>query len=143
MIAIDTNLLIYAHREKAPEHKGAKQAIQDAVNSNKGCGITLPSISEFWSIVTNKNLINHPSSTKEAQEFIVGLCEDGEMQIWEPHSDFSARLIQLASDLKIVGTRIFDLQIALIAFENGATELWTHDKDFIEFPGLRKKDPLN
>jgi len=142
MISFDTNLLIYAHREKAPEHKNAKQAIQDAVDSNKGCGITLPSVSEFWSIVTNPKLGDRPSTPKEAKDFIFALCEDGNIQIWEPHGDFSTRFIQLASDLKIAGPRIFDLQIALIAFENGATELWTNDKAFIQMPGLRIKIPL-
>ena len=45
-------------------------------------------------------------------------------------------------ELKIVGRRIFDLQIALIAFENGATELWSHDKNFVGVPGLKVSDPL-
>jgi hypothetical protein len=37
---------------------------------------------------------------------------------------------------------VFDPQIALTAFENGATEIWTHDHGFLGFPGLTILDPL-
>ena len=52
-------------------------------------------------------------------------------------------LCQLALDLGVSGPRIFDLQIGLIAFENGATEIWTHDNKFIRIPGLRLHDPFS
>jgi predicted nucleic acid-binding protein len=44
--------------------------------------------------------------------------------------------------LKIAGARVFDLQIALIALENGATEIWSHDRAFAGVPGLQVRDPL-
>jgi hypothetical protein len=47
-----------------------------------------------------------------------------------------------ACDLKIQGRRIFDLQIALASLEAGATEIWTHDRNFVSLPGLPVKDPL-
>ena len=48
-----------------------------------------------------------------------------------------------ATDRTVAGVRIFDLQIALTAFDNGATEIWTHDRDFTIVPGLAVKDPLS
>ena len=48
----------------------------------------------------------------------------------------------MASNMKIAGTRVYDLQIALIALENGATELWSHDRAFAGLPGLLVRDPL-
>ena len=55
---------------------------------------------------------------------------------------FWERLTQLADDMKIAGTRVYDLQIALIALENGATEIWSHDRAFAGLPGLLVRDPL-
>jgi predicted nucleic acid-binding protein len=63
-------------------------------------------------------------------------------QIWLPGPGFGDRLMQIAADLAIVETRVFDLQIALTAFEGGATDLWTHDARFVKVPGLRLHDPL-
>lgn len=59
-----------------------------------------------------------------------------------PREAFWTRLLQMAAELDVRGPRIFDLQIALTAFDNGATEIWTHDRDFVAFPGLRVHDPL-
>jgi predicted nucleic acid-binding protein len=50
--------------------------------------------------------------------------------------------VGLASELNLQGPRIFDLQIALASLEGGATEIWTHDRDFVSLPGLPAKDPL-
>lgn len=36
----------------------------------------------------------------------------------------------------------FDLQIALIALENSATHIWTHDRNFVGVPGLKIHDPI-
>lgn len=54
MIAIDTNLLIDAHRSTTPEHRVAKAAIERALNATGECGIALPSIAEFFGIVTHR-----------------------------------------------------------------------------------------
>ena len=38
----------------------------------------------------------------------------------------------MATDPGIVGPRVFDLQIALTAFDGGATDLWTHGGRFVK-----------
>ncbi len=55
---------------------------------------------------------------------------------------FGVRLAQTAEDLGVRGPRVFDLHIGLIAFEHGASELWTHNKRFVRIPGLRVVDPF-
>lgn len=141
MIALDSNLFIYAHRAATPEHKQAQAAIEEACSKAR-CGMALPCLAEFWSIVTHPKSSGGPSTPAQAQQFIEKLMSSGEIEIWQPGSSFPARLMQIAKDLKVSGVRIFDLQIALIAFENGATELWTHDKNFVTIPGLRTIDPI-
>jgi predicted nucleic acid-binding protein len=47
-----------------------------------------------------------------------------------------------AAQIRVSGSHIFDLQIALIALEHGATEIWTHDRNFVSAPGLPVHDPL-
>lgn len=64
------------------------------------------------------------------------------MLVWTSGIGFDDRLLQLAVDLDVAGPRIFDLQIALTAFEHGAAELWTHDRNFVKIPGLRLVQPL-
>ena len=141
MIAIDTNLLIYAHRARTPQHAGARKAIERAAAGSRGWGVAASVLPEFWSVVTHPASEGRPSTPAQAATFVRALTDAGAV-IWLPGPGFGERLLQAASALSVHGPRIFDLQIALTAFEGGATELWTHDAAFITVPGLRIADPL-
>ena len=142
MIAIDTNLLVYAHRSAVPEHRAARTAIQAAADDPRGWGIPQFVVAEFWSIVTHPLAPPRPSRPGEAASFIRSLVRDGGANLWSSGPSFAERLLNVAVALRLGGVRIFDLQIALTAFDNGATEIWTHDREFVSLPGLRVVDPL-
>jgi len=141
VIAVDTKLLVYAHRSSLPEHRRARRALEQASADPRGWGIALASVGEFWTVVTHR-AAPRPSTAREASGFLAALASDASMQVWVPRAGFATRLLQLASDLKVSGARVFDLQIALTVFEHGASELWTHDQGFTRVPGLRLVDPL-
>ena len=140
MICLDTNLLVYAHRSSVREHAASRRAIERA--HARGCGISLSSVPEFWSVVTHPLCQGGPSTHEQAMGFLAALGRAG-IPVWTPGSNFGARLMRLAADLGIAGARIFDLQIALVASDNGATEIWTHDRSFVPMPGLSVSDPLS
>lgn len=141
MIALDTNLLVYAHRAAVPEHRRARKAIDIAANDPGGWGIAQAVVVEFWSLVTHPAATGRPSRPNEAAAFLRALLRGG-AQLWSPGPGFAERLIEVAAGLAVAGPRIFDLQIALTASEHGATEIWTHDRRFVTLPGLRLIDPL-
>ncbi|HEY2774007.1 MAG TPA: TA system VapC family ribonuclease toxin [Candidatus Binatia bacterium] len=142
MIAIDTNLLVYAHRRGTGEHRAARKSIERAAEDPRGWGIALQSVGEFWSVVTHASAAGGASSTTQAAAFLRNLRADAGMIVWTPGTGFDERLLQLAEDLQVAGPRVFDLQIALTVFEHGASELWTHDRSFVKLPGLRLVHPL-
>jgi len=142
MIAIDTNLLIYAHRAGAPEHRAARRVLGEACQDRRGWGLPLPCIAEFWSVVTHPACAGGPSTARQARGFLEALLRDGEGAVWLPQAGYWERLTRLAGELRVQGARIFDLQIGLTAFENGASEIWTHDRNFQGIPGLLVRDPL-
>ncbi|MEK7766496.1 MAG: TA system VapC family ribonuclease toxin [bacterium] len=143
MIALDTNLLVYAHRSGVPEHRAAKRAIQRAAAAPGGAGISAPCLAEFWAVVTHPTAAGRPSTPAEAAGFLQSLIETARLAVWLPSPGFERRLTEAARTLSISGPRIFDLQIALIAFEHGAKEIWTHDAGFLTVAGLRRGDPLS
>jgi toxin-antitoxin system PIN domain toxin len=142
LIAIDTNLLVYAHRSKTPEHAAAKKAIERAAADPGGWGIPLPCVAEFWAVVTHPRAAGRPSTPKEAAGFLRALIRGGFGAIWEPLPGFHSRLLLAAEQAGVSGARVFDLQIALIASEAGADEIWSHDRGFLSVPGLTLRDPI-
>jgi len=143
MIAVDTNLLIYAHREGCPEHRAAQRAIEEAAGSRNGWGIPAPCLLEFWSVVTHPSSAGGGSSPSSAREFIGALIETAGAIVLPPPAAFGPRCLQIAEQLDIRGPRIFDVQIGLTALDAGVTEIWTHDEGFVAFPGLKVRDPLH
>jgi uncharacterized protein len=143
MIAIDTNILVYAHRAAVPEHRGAQAAIVAACSSRRGCGVSTASVAEFYSIVTHPSASGRPSTPQEAGAFLRSLQDEAGILVWGYGPAFGDRLLQTAADLGVTGARVFDLQIALSALDGGASELWTHDANFVRVPGLRLRDPLS
>jgi toxin-antitoxin system PIN domain toxin len=140
VIALDTNLLVYAHRAGTGEHRSARRAIERAASTGRW-GFAMPVVGEFWGIVTHPAATGRPSTTDEALRFLLALAEAG-ADVWSPGPGFGLRLAQVAADLDVSGNRFFDLQIALCAFEGGARELWSHDARFATVAGLRLVDPL-
>lgn len=142
MIAIDTNLLVYAHRAGVPEHRAARLAIERASSDARGWGIALPSLAEFWGLVTHPACQGGPSTPSQAGAFLRSLIDEAGCRLWLPRDGFAERLLQAARELRVLGPRIFDLQIAVTALQNGALEVWTHDRRFLSVAGLRVHDPL-
>lgn len=142
MIAIDSNLLVYAHRSGCAEHAAARRAIERAAVSPDGWCIPLPCIFEFWSVVTHPSCAGGPSPPSIALDFIDSLLSSARAHILQPGSNFAQRCLLIASNLSVSGPRVFDLQIGLLALDAGATELWTHDTGFIALSGLKVDDPL-
>jgi len=143
MIGVDTNLLVYAHRAGAPEHEAARLALERAASGRDGWGISVATISEFWRTVTGSGFGPQPSTEEEAAIFIRALTDEAGAEVWQPGPGFGGRLLQLAVEKRVRGSHIYDLQIALASFDNGATELWTHDRGFTTVPGLRVRYPLS
>lgn len=125
-----------------PEHRLARATLEHLAGTGAGWGITQPSVAEFWAIATHPSAAGRPSSAAEARAFLGGLLTEGGAQLCLPGPGFADRLLAAAARLKITGAHIFDLQIAVIALENGATEIWTHDRNFVSVPGLPVHDPL-
>jgi toxin-antitoxin system PIN domain toxin len=140
VIALDTNLLVYAHRSATPQHRAARSAIERAAATG-AWGFAATVVAEFWSVVTHPSATGRPSTPDEARRYLLALADAG-AEVWSPGPGFGLRLAQLASDRAISGNRVFDLRIALCAFEGGARELWSADARFATIPGLRLVNPV-
>jgi predicted nucleic acid-binding protein len=90
MIALDTNLLVYAHRQGTPEHTRAAEAVLEALNDPRGWGICLPTVAEFWSIVAQPKLPGGASSGAVITHFFHYLLTEGQGNIWTPGPGFRA-----------------------------------------------------
>lgn len=142
MIAIDTQLLVYAHRSDSPWHVAARDRIAELANSGTQWAIALHCLVEFHAVVTRTGLYRPPSTTVQAIDQVEIWLEaptlsilSEDIQTWTVTRD----LILAGS---IAGPRVYDARIAAVCLQHGVTELWTHDRDLSRFPALRTRNPL-
>jgi toxin-antitoxin system PIN domain toxin len=142
MIAVDTNLLIYAHREDADFHHRALSALLDLAESGNRWSIPWPCLHEFLAITTHPRIFTPPSPMATALEAIdVWISSPGCEMIGEEPGYFEV-LRKLTTEGKIAGPAIHDTRIAAICIHHGVQTLWTADRDFSRFGALRTHNPI-
>lgn len=142
MIAIDTNILVYAHRGDAPHNSRAYPLLKSLAEGNERWAVPAPCIAEFLCVVTHPRVYDPPSTVSEAlvqvdswlgSPLVSLLPEGGLTWTWTR---------QLVEDAELTGPRVYDARIAALCLEHGVSELWTADRDYSRFPALRTRNPL-
>src|SRR5436190_3085557 len=101
MIAIDTNLLVFAHLENAVLHRDALTSLQPIVEGNSPWALPWPCVHEFISVVTNTRIYKPASRLAEAFAFIQALLESPQLQLLSESPGYFQKLRELAKAAKI------------------------------------------
>jgi len=104
VIAVDTNVLVYAHRRDLPLHGEARARLAELAESAGAWAIPWPCLAEgdgFWGSFRRT-------------------LEGG----------------------RVAGGQVHDGRVAALCIAHGCRELWTADRDFGRFTGLRTRNPL-
>lgn len=142
VIAIDTNLLVYAHRQESPFHLKALATVSHLAEDPQLWAIPWPCIHEFLAIVTHPRIFSVPSRAEEAWEFLNSLMESPTLHLLNEAMGYPDILRQLLISSRVVGPKVHDARIAGICLNHGVQFLWTADRDFARFPTLKTHNPL-
>ena len=142
MIAVDTNILVYAHREDSAHHEAAHAALRALVEAGRPWAVPWSCVHEFLAVVTHPRIYRPPTDPTAAASAISSLLElPGATAISET-AGYLDRLTQLIKSSRISGPKIHDARIAALCLSHGISELWTADRDFSYFPELPTRNPL-
>lgn len=142
MIAVDTNLLIYAHRRDSGFHAQAFGAIKGLSEGRVAWAIPWPCVHEFLSIATNPRIFRPSSTPAKAIEQIEAWAESPSFSFLSEGPGYWQVLTSLVASGKVAGPLVHDARVAAICIAHGVQELWSADRDFSRFPSLRVRNPL-
>jgi hypothetical protein len=142
MIAIDTHLLVFAHRGNAPLHEAALAALRPVLEGTSAWALPWPCVHEFISISTHPGIYQPASTLSEALGFLEQLFGSPQLHLLAESPGYYETLRELALAAKLSGPRIHDARIAALCLHHGVRELWTADRDFSRFPKLKTRNPL-
>ncbi len=142
MIAVDTNILVYAHREDAEWHVGAYEKLRHLAEGNAAWAIPWPCIHEFLAIVTHPRIYRPPSPLAAAIDQVAAWLESQTVVLLAESNVHWPQLKELLLSGKAAGAKVHDARIAALCQQHGVRELWSADRDFGRFPNVPVVNPL-
>lgn len=142
MIAIDSNILIYAHRKDSPFHEAADRELTKLVEAGGTWAIPWPCLHEFLVIVTHPRIYDPPTPLEEALLQADCWSESPRLEMIGERADYWPVIRQLLQKGKITGPLIHDAKIIAICQQNGVKTLWSADRDFTRVAGIEIVNPL-
>lgn len=137
----DVNPLVYAHRSESPRHRDWLAWLEGTLDGGTPFNVPRVVALAFYRISTDARIFAQPSQPSEAIEFLDWVLGAPAAQLMSEPPGHWDRFTQLCADLPIGGRHATDAYIAAFAIETG-DELWTADRGFSRFPGLRVRNPL-
>jgi toxin-antitoxin system PIN domain toxin len=142
VIAVDTNLLVYAHRGEMPFHAQAARCLRGLAESPSAWAIPWPCLHEFFGVVTNPRIYATPSTSAQAI---------AQVDVWHESPGFIAlhestrhwaTVRRLITRGRVRGPMVHDARIAAICIDHDVSEFWSADRDFGRFTDLTVRNPL-
>lgn len=142
MIAVDTNILVYAHRKDSEFHVEAAACMLSLAEGAQPWGIPVSCLHEFLAVVTNPKVFAPASTTEQALAQVDAWLASPQASVLHSGLQHVAVLSDLSRKAKLKGGQFHDARIAAICIENAVTVLWTADRDFGRFKALKTVNPL-
>lgn len=142
MIAVDTNIVVYAHRVDSPWHQVAATRVRELAEGSATWALPWPCLHEFLAIVTHPRIYRPPTPVAAALEQVEAWLESPTLVLIGEADAHWPALKRLALAGKVDGPLFHDARVAAICATHGVRELWTADRDFGRFPGVRVVNPL-
>lgn len=140
MIAVDTNILVYAFNADAPECERAVAALRKLALGNVAWALPVFVVGEFLRVVTNpRGPLSRPGRAQDAMRGVDTLLASPSARLLTPGRRYLPLLRALIADTGPRGNEVFDAQVAAVCLEQGATTILTNDARFRQFQGITVK----
>jgi hypothetical protein len=141
VIVPDANLLIYAYDSKSDLQPSAGRWLRQVLSGPEPVGLTWLSIGAFLRISTNPNLGRSQIPMALAIQIVDEWLARRVVRLIVPGDRHWVLLKEMLIAGRVQGSIAIDAQLAALTIEYGGV-LYTNDRDFARFPGLRWVNPL-
>lgn len=140
--AIDANLLLYASDEASPFHERASRLLDEIAIGPELAYLFWPTAMAYLRIATHPAIFARPLSHADARSNLETLLALPHVQAVGETDAFWRRFTEVADDVRPTGNLVPDAHIVALMLEHGVRTIWTRDRDYRAFSGIRVKDPL-
>jgi len=136
VIAVDTNVLVYAHRQEMSQHDVAVAALRQLAESHEPWALPVFVIGEFLRVVTHTRIFTPASSRRQAASVVDALVASPTVRVLYPGERFWPLLDEAVEEGGASGNLVLDAEIVALCREHGVTTVLSNDRDFRRFPSI-------
>jgi len=142
VIAVDTNLLVYGHREDHEWFGSASECLRGLAEGVDAWAVPWPCLHEFLAIVTHPRIFVPPTPLELALDQVAAWLESPSLVVLGEARGYWDVFGEIALGARVAGPLVHDARVAALCVHHGVDELWTVDRDFGRFPALKVRNPL-
>jgi uncharacterized protein len=141
VIVVDANLLIYAYDTDSSHHTKSRAWVEKIFSDVEAVGLSWQTLSAFLRVVTNRRLPGTRLTIERAAQIVEEWLEQPNVRVIVPGDEHWSVLKRMMIEGRASGPLVSDAELVALTIEYGAV-LYTADRDFARFPGLRWTNPL-
>jgi toxin-antitoxin system PIN domain toxin len=142
VIAVDTNVLVYAEVKSTPQHRRAVEVLGRLAGGEAPWAIPWPCLYEFLRVVTHPRVFDPPVPVEIARADLRAILESPALLLLSETDRHPAVLEEVLRESGASGNLVHDAHIAALCREHGVRELITGDADFARFRGIEVTNPF-
>jgi uncharacterized protein len=138
----DANILLYAVNQDSEFHKQAKRFVEGKALGTETWIMPWPVIHAFLRISTHGGILPGPLSPLQAVSIVDQLLELPHVHPISEKDQFWSHYKKEILGGHLRGAAVADALIVALLKENGVSTIYTADRDFLRFRGIRAINPL-
>jgi hypothetical protein len=140
--ALDANLLLHASDDSSRFHARARAFLERCAEGPELLYLPWPTVTAYLRIATHAAIFERPLSPAEAAANVEALLGRPHVRTLGEGDGFWEVYRRVTSGLVVRGNLVPDAHLVSLLLQHGVTTLWTHDRDFRRFAGIRVRDPF-
>jgi toxin-antitoxin system PIN domain toxin len=142
VVAVDTNVLVYAEVVSSPHHEIARERLRELAEGDAPWALPWPCVYEFLRVVTHPRVYEPPVPLEIARADMGTILACPSLHLLSETPRHSEILDEILSESGVTGNLVHDAHIVALCREHGVREILTADSDFRRFRGIKVTDPF-
>ncbi|MFN2569864.1 MAG: TA system VapC family ribonuclease toxin [Candidatus Dormibacteria bacterium] len=140
-VTVDANVLVYASNTADPVHTEARALVDTLARGPEIVYLFWPTLLGYLRIVTHPGILPDPLTPREAAAIVAALVGRRHVRTPGEGEGFWGLYRATAGD-QARGNDVPDAHLAALMRQHGVAVIYTRDRGFRRFDGVRARDPF-
>ena len=139
---LDVNVLLYASDDSSPFHDRAHELLERLARGPELLYMFWPVLMGYLRMATHPAIFPRPLPVEHATANVEALLGLSHVRSAGERDDFWPAFTAATAGMVVRGNLVPDAHLVALMRENEVARIWTHDRDFRKFEGIRVLDPF-